>query len=136
MKYQLEHETIQNYQPDIEKISLNNITSLQDHSIEHINLYNALELIQDPNTLLTTLLSKLRLKGVVVLVGIDLNKICELYLDKVLSYKEFNNLISNKTIYPMTEAIQILKANQFHINLIKTDRLLYHIECGRIHTNG
>ena len=131
MKYQIEHESIRDYQPDIEKISFSNLKNLNDHSIENINIYNSVELLDEPEEILKLILSKLRLKGIVSLIGIDLNKICELYIDKYLNFKEVNNLIKNKTIYPLSEIIKLLVDNNYKVNIVKTDRLLYYIECGR-----
>ena len=131
MKYQIEHESIRDYQPDIEKISFSNLKNLNDHSIENINIYNTVELLDEPEEILKLILSKLRLKGIVSLIGIDLNKICELYIDKYLNFKEVNNLIKNKTIYPLSEIIKLLVDNNYKVNIVKTDRLLYYIECGR-----
>jgi hypothetical protein len=131
MKYQIEHESIRDYQPDIEKISFSNLKNLTDHSIENINIYNTIELLDEPEEILRLILSKLRLKGVVSLIGVDLNKICELYIDRYLNFKEVNNLIKNKTIYPLSEVIKILVDNNYKVNTVKTDRLLYYIECGR-----
>jgi hypothetical protein len=135
MKYQIQHDSIKDYQPDIEKISLSNIQSLNDHSIESINIYNTIELLDEPNETLKLLLSKLRLKGVVSLIGVDLNKICELYIDKFFNFKEFNGLIKNKTIYPLSEVIKLLVDNNYKVNTVKTDRLLYYIECGRLQSD-
>lgn len=132
MKYQIEHESIKQYQPDIEKIQKDEIVNTVDNSIEYINIYNTLEIIDNPNDFLTMLLTKLRLKGSVAIIGIDLNKLCELYLNKIFDFTEFNDLIKNKFIFPLSDTINLLKNNNYKINLIKTDKLLYYIECGRI----
>jgi hypothetical protein len=91
--------------------------------------------LDEPNETLKLLLSKLRLKGVVSLIGVDLNKICELYIDKFFNFKEFNGLIKNKTIYPLSEVIKLLVDNNYKVNTVKTDRLLYYIECGRLQSD-
>lgn len=131
MRYQIEHESIKDYQPDIPKIALSNIPDIQDHSIEYINIYNVLEIADNIDYLLSLIQSKLRLKGVLSLIGLDLNRLCELYLDKAIDSKEFNNLINHKTIYPLSDIVKILTDNEYRITVIKTDRLLYYIECGR-----
>lgn len=131
MRYQIEHESIKDYQPDIPKIALSNIPDIQDHSIEYINIYNVLEIADNIDYLLSLIQSKLRLKGVLSLIGLDLNRLCELYLDRVIDSKEFNNLINHKTIYPLSDIVKILTDNKYKITVIKTDRLLYYIECGR-----
>ena len=131
MKYQIEHESIKDYQPDLEKISLSSLEDLPDHSIEYINSYNMLEVIPNYNKFLELILSKLRLKGVMVIIGIDLNKLCELYLDQIINAEEFNDFISQKTISPLSKITKILMDNKFTLITIKTDRLLYYIECKR-----
>lgn len=131
MKYQIEHESIKDYQPDLDKISLYSLEDLPDHSIEYINSYNMLEVVPDYNKFLELMLSKLRLKGVMVIIGIDLNKLCELYLDQIIDAQEFNDFTSKKTIYPLSKITNALIDNKFTLITIKTDRLLYYIECKR-----
>lgn len=132
MKYQIEHESIKDYQPDLEKVSISSLNDITNHSIEYINIYNMLEIISDYNDFLELILSKLRLRGIVTIIGIDLNKLCEVYLDKIIDAKEFNDLIHQKRIYPLSEITKLLIDNKYKINAIKTDRLLYYIECGRL----
>lgn len=133
MKYQIEHNTITEYNPDITKISLGDLAKVDAHSVEGVNLYNVLE-FQNKESLGSTIsmvLSKLRLTGIASLVALDLNKLCEFYLDKVLSLDEFHSLSNNKTLYPISAMIDILKTNNCDIRLIKTDRMVYYIEFGR-----
>lgn len=133
MRYQIEHSTITEYQPDIEKISLYNLSMVEDHSIESINLYNILE-FEDKNNINSTIqliVSKLRLSGRASLIALDLNKLCELYLDNFLSIDEFHSLSHNKFLYPVSKMVDILKQNQCEIKIVKTDRMIYYIEFGR-----
>lgn len=133
MKYQIEHHTITEYQPDIKKISLNDLYNVEDHSIEGINLYNVLEFEnkQSLNSTIKMILSKLRLTGTASLIALDVNRLCELYLDKVLSLDEFHLLSYNKILYPGPIMIEILKENNCDIKILKTDRVVYYIEFGR-----
>ena len=133
MKYQIQHHTITEYQPDIEKIELENLHKIEDHSIEHINLYNVLEFESKQNiyTAIQLILSKLRLTGRASLIALDLNRLCELYLDNFISIDEFHSLSYNKNLYPVSKMVDILKQNRCDIKLVKTDRMIYYIESGR-----
>lgn len=129
MKYQIYHESIGDYNPELETINIDEINNLDEHSIEYINIYNILEL--SDNFDLSALLRKLRLKGVVSLVGADMNKLCELYLDNIVSLNNFQELVSNKKLYTLSVIIELLQNNNYKIFTVKTDNFIYYIECGR-----
>lgn len=130
MKYQLYHESIKDYNPDLETIKIEDLDTIEQHSIEYINIYNVLEL--EDNFDLGLLLSKLRLKGTMCLVGADINKLCELYLDNILSLSDFQNFTLHKKLYPLSYIRELLIKNNFKVLTIKTDNFIYYIECGRL----
>lgn len=133
MRYQLEHPSITEYDPNIQKIKLEDLKKIEDHSIEDINLYNIFEHQEKLtiNNTITLILSKLRLSGKCSMIGLDLNKACELYLDKTLSVEDFHTLSQNKILYPISNMVNILKQNDCEIRTVKTDRMVYYIEFGR-----
>lgn len=131
MKYHITHPhlpTMTNSKDTI-SLTLEDFYKLDNNTIEYIDLHSILEHV-DINKFLPILNSKLRLKGICVIVGGDIDKICEFYLDKYISYEEFSNMVFNKKLYPLDHIADAIK-NYFTIDSIKTDKVLYYIEFRR-----
>lgn len=110
-------------------ITLEQFYELENNSIEYIDIHNILEYL-DIKKFLPILNNKLRLKGKVIIIGGDIDKICEFYLDKYISYDEFANMVFDKTLYPIDYIVNMIK-EYFTIETIKTDKVLYYIEFRR-----
>lgn len=132
MKYHLIHKNL----PKIDindtnevGITLEQFYELENNSIEYIDIHNILEYL-DIKKFLPILNDKLRLKGKAIIIGGDIDKICEFYLDKYISYDEFANMVFDKKLYPLNYMVEYLQ-EYFSIDTIKTDKVLYYIECKR-----
>lgn len=128
MKYQIVHKEITQGNSDLTPIDHNKIDQIQDKSIAYIDMHNILELIDSSNYLIT-IQSKLKPGGSASIVGLDLNRLCEFYLDKYIDTKEFNTLVKGKTLFTLKEVTDLLK-KYFTIKTVKTDKLLYFVEFG------
>lgn len=133
-KYKLIYQNLRIPSDDADGISLEELVESKANSIEYLNCGNILEIIDDPNTLFEILDSKLRLNANCYFYGVNIDVLCEYYLDSLISLENFNHCISNVTrLYNLSLFNQLINTfkDTFAINSIKTSGIYYQIDISR-----
>lgn len=125
--YQIDNNNliIDNY--DYPKLTLDDLSKIEINSIEQLFGGNILELV-DCDLFLDLLSNKLRLRGEFIITGINIDNLCEQYLDHTIDINFINQMFVNKKyLYNLPSLIETIKKNKFITKYIKTDGIYYYM---------
>lgn len=112
---------------DQKVISLQQLLELPNNSIDNINCANILEIVENPLEVLKIIESKVRLIGRCYIIGININKFCEYYLDNLIDIDFFNETIKNShRLFDLSNMIKLIQ-EYFIIESIKTHSIYHYM---------
>jgi hypothetical protein len=127
-KYKLDIDNIINIESDLETIKLNELKSIEENSIEELYLGNALELVDEIDSFLELVKSKLRLIGKIFILGTNLDIATEDYLDERISIQTFNKILMNKKrLFNIDSILESLNKNKIDYQSVQTENIYYYI---------
>lgn len=134
--YQLKYNNLDIISTPHTSVNTDDLKKLEANSAEKIFGGNILELIDDTYLFLMLIESKLRLSGEFIISGINIDNICENYLDNIIDIDALNKLIINKKrIFNLQNIISLIKQAGMIPKTIKTDGIYYYISVSRKNTN-